>query len=327
MESAKILVVEDETIVARDIQQSLTRLGYDVPATATSGEEAIRKTKEIHPDLVLMDIVLKGQMDGVETAKEITRRFAVPVIYLTAYADEATLERVKTTSPAGYMLKPYQPNELRTTIELALHRSQIDRHLKESLRWLATTVRCMGDAVVTTNRGGRLTYMSPAAETLTGWRQQEAMGVGLTNLLTFEEDVPVHSVENPAMKAMMDCHIIQLDRMVLAAKDGMKRSIEGSAAPVIDDAGVVIGAVLVFHDARTPARDEPGQATIRSDLRSTDEQLSRAHGVINLCAWCKRVPAASGEWYDLETFIAEHSDLQFNGGLCPDCLKECFPHL
>ncbi len=325
MEQAKILVVEDETIVARDIQQSLTRLGYEVPATATSGEEAIRKTKEIHPDLVIMDIVLKGQMDGVETAQEITRRFDVPVIYLTAYADEATLERVKTTSPAGYMLKPYQPNELRTTIELALHRAQSDRHMKESLRWLATTVRCIADAVMTTNRGGRLTYMSPAAESLTGWSQQEAMGIGLTAILAFEEDAPVHIVENPAMKAMMECRIIRLDRAMLVAKDGTKRLIEGSAAPVVDDAGVVIGAVLVFHDARTPAQPEHGQDMIRSDLRPADEGLSRAHGVINLCAWCKRVPDVSGEWYDLDTFIAEHSDLQFNGGLCPECLRKCFP--
>ena len=95
MVPAKILVVEDETIVARDIQQSLTRLGYDVPTTATSGEEAIRKTKEIDPDLILMDIVLKGQMDGVETVRQINRQFDVPVIYLTAYADDATLERAK----------------------------------------------------------------------------------------------------------------------------------------------------------------------------------------------------------------------------------------
>ncbi len=325
MEHAKILVVEDETIVAKDIQQSLTRLGYEVPATATSGEEAIRKTKEIHPDLVIMDIVLKGQMDGVQTAQEITRRFDVPVIYLTAYADEATLERVKTTSPAGYMLKPYLPNELRTTIELALHRTQIDRHLKESLRWLATTVRCMGDAVLTTNRGGRLTYMSPAAETLTGWSQQEAMGVGLTAILACEEDSPVQLVESPAMKVMMECRIIRLDRAMLVMKDGARRPIEGNAAPVVDEAGVVIGAVLVFHDARSPAQLEPSQDAIRSDLRHMDDQLSPAHGIINLCAWCKRVPDASGEWYDLDTFIAEHSDLQFNGGLCPECLKKCFP--
>ena len=164
MESASILIVEDEPVVAKDIQLSLQRLGYRVPATATSGEDAIRKAGDTHPDLILMDIVLKGNMDGVETALQIQRRQDVPVIYLTAYADNHTLERAKVTSPAGYMLKPYQANELRTTIELALHRAQHDRHMRERLRWIATTVRCIGDGIVTTDRGGRVTYMNPAAE-------------------------------------------------------------------------------------------------------------------------------------------------------------------
>ncbi|MGH7258777.1 MAG: response regulator, partial [Nitrospiraceae bacterium] len=95
MEPANILVVEDEPIVAKDIQLSLRRLGYRVPATATSGEEAIRKAKESHPDLILMDIVLKGKMDGVETVQHIRKQYDVPVIYLTAYADDHTLERAK----------------------------------------------------------------------------------------------------------------------------------------------------------------------------------------------------------------------------------------
>ena len=321
---AKILVVEDETIVARDIQQSLTRLGYDVPTTASTGEEAIRKTKEIDPDLILMDIVLKGQMDGVETVRQITRRFDVPVIYLTAYADDATLERAKTTSPAGYMLKPFHPNELRPTIELALHRAQIDRHLKESMRWLATTVRCTGDAMITTNRDERLTYMSPAAQMMTGWFQLDAMiGAGLTTVLSFEADGPLQVVENPAMKAMMECRIVRFDRVTLRAKNGTTRSIAGSAAPVIDDAGVVIGSVLVFHDEQALERPGRGFVSIRSELR---QAVAHAPGVINLCAWCKRVPDVSGEWYDLDTFITEHSGLQFNGGLCPECLQKCFPH-
>ena len=104
MEPANILIVEDEPVVAKDIQLSLQRLGYHVPATATSGEEAIRKAVEIHPDLILMDIVLKGEMDGVETALQIQRKQEVPVIYLTAYADHDTLERAKVTFPAGYVL-------------------------------------------------------------------------------------------------------------------------------------------------------------------------------------------------------------------------------
>ena len=210
MVSAKILVVEDETIVARDIQQSLTRLGYDVPTTATSGEEAIRKTREIDPDLILMDIVLKGPMDGVETVRHINRQFDVPVIYLTAYADDSTLDRAKATSPAGYMLKPFHPNELRPTIELALHRAQINRHLKESLRWLTTTVRCMSDAMITTNRGGRLTYMSQAAQALTGWLQQDATGADLTTMFSFEEDGPVQ-VDSLAYADPKDKSIIGIE--------------------------------------------------------------------------------------------------------------------
>jgi len=323
MVPARILVVEDETIVARDIQQSLTRLGYDVPTTATSGEEAIRKTKEIHPDLILMDIVLRGQMDGVETVRQINRQFDVPVIFLTAYADDSTLERARTTSPAGYMLKPFHPNELRPAIELALHRAQIDRHLKESLRWLVTTVRCMSDAMITTNRCGRLTYLSPAAEALTGWLQQDVMGAELTTMLSFDEDCPVPVFENPVMKAMMECRIVRLDHVTFRAKDGTTRPVVGSTAPVIDDAGVVIGSVLVFHDAQELERPDRGFESIRSELR---QAVARAPGVINLCAWCKRVPDVSGEWYDLDTFITEHSGIQFNGGLCPECLQKCFPH-
>lgn len=321
MDQAKILVVEDEPIVAKDIQQSLRRLGYEVPATATSGEEALRKAGETKPDLVIMDIVLKGQMDGVETAQHLKERFDVPIVYLTAYADHQTLERAKTTAPAGYMLKPYQPNELRTTVELALHRSQIDRHLKESLRWLATTVQCSGDAVITTNRVGRVTYLSPAAETLTGWEQQEAAGVDLAVILSLDETRS--TIDSPAKRAMAERRMIRMEEALLLGRDGAAHRVQGSAAPVVDDAGGVVGAVLVFRPYAQRISSEPsGHSGVRWP---EDRTLARPAGVINLCAWCKRVPDSSGQWYDLETFISEHSDLTFNGGLCPECMARCFP--
>lgn len=181
----------------------------------------------------------------------------------------------------------------------------------------------MSDAVITTNRGGRLTYMSQASQALTGWLQQDAMGAELTTMFSFEEAGPVQVFENPAMKAMMECRIVRLDRVTLRAKDGTTRPVAGSTAPVIDDAGVVIGSVVVFHDAQALEWPDRGFESIRSELR---EAVARAPGVINLCAWCKRVPDVSGEWYDLDTFITEHSGLQFNGGLCPACQQKCFPH-
>lgn len=325
MNAANILIVEDEPVVAKDIQLSLQRLGYQVPATATSGEEAIRKARESQPDLILMDIVLKGKMDGVETARQIQRTRDVPVIYLTAYADDHTLERAKVTSPAGYMLKPYQPNELRTTIELALHRSHHDRQMRESLRWIATTMRCIGDGVVTTDCHGRVTYLNPAAEQFTGWSQEEAAGMSLTALLGFGQEGPIQHVENPALHAMVDVRIVTVEEARLVSKDGAHRFIRGSAAPVVDDGGAVLGAVLVFHEIPPGGHlcrelDEPSRL-----LKDVQERMGRPQGVINLCAWCKRVPDHTGEWYDLATFIAERSAIQFNGGLCPDCMGRCFP--
>lgn len=318
MEQTTILVVEDETIVAKDIQCSLQRLGYHVPSTATSGEEAIRKAGELKPDLVLMDIVLKGRMDGIETAKRLQHQFDVPVVYLTAYADHQTLDRVKTTTPAGYMLKPFQPNELRTTIELALHRSRSNRHVKESLRWLMTTVRCIQEAVVTTNRNGQVTYMSPAAEALAGWTLQELTELDFGVLLQAGKDVPLVTVNNPARRAMVERRVVQLDGLYLKKKNGSVDEIKGRAAPVFDEAGSILGAVVVFHEVNTTdlMQGEPGWL---------DHRHASPAGIINLCAWCKRVPDESGHWYDLETFISEHSSLQFNGGLCPECMTKCFP--
>ncbi|MEN9202150.1 MAG: response regulator [Thermostichus sp. DG_1_6_bins_120] len=116
-----ILVVEDEKIIAKDIANVLKKFGYTVPAIASSGEEAIRRLEEASVDLVLMDIVLKGDIDGIEATKRITERFNIPVVHLTAYADDDTLSRVKETQPFGYIIKPFKERELYTTIEIALH--------------------------------------------------------------------------------------------------------------------------------------------------------------------------------------------------------------
>jgi CheY-like chemotaxis protein len=125
MTDAKILVVEDENIVALEIKKRLQKLGYIVPGVASTGEDAISKAEGIRPDLVLMDIMLKGEIDGIHAAGEIRKRFNIPVVYLTAYSDEETLHRAKLTEPYGYILKPFEEDDLRTTIEIALYRHQV----------------------------------------------------------------------------------------------------------------------------------------------------------------------------------------------------------
>ncbi|MDZ7337832.1 MAG: response regulator [candidate division KSB1 bacterium] len=129
--AARIMVVEDLNITALDLKNRLRKMGYEVPALAGSGEEAIQKAEETHPDLILMDIRLKGEMDGVEAAERIRAKLDIPVIYLTAHADDNTLQRAMVTGPYGYVLKPFEEKELRITIEMALHRHRKEAKLRE----------------------------------------------------------------------------------------------------------------------------------------------------------------------------------------------------
>lgn len=129
MSKTSVLVVEDESIVAKDIQQSLTKLGYNVVGTVSTGEKAIALASELKPDIVLMDIMLKGVITGIDAAAEIKKTESIPVIFLTAYADEGTLERAKVTEPYGYIIKPFKEIDLHTSIEMALYKHRKEKEV------------------------------------------------------------------------------------------------------------------------------------------------------------------------------------------------------
>jgi DNA-binding LytR/AlgR family response regulator len=140
MSKTNILIVEDESIVAKDIQMSLRKLGYNVVAICSNGEDAIRAAEEHGPDLVLMDIMLKGDMSGIEAAEQIRSRFNVPIIYLTAYADESTLSKAKITEPYGYIIKPFKEIDLRTSIEMAQYKHQKETDVRKERDFLYSIV-------------------------------------------------------------------------------------------------------------------------------------------------------------------------------------------
>lgn len=125
-----VLVVEDESIVSKDIQHSLTKLGYEVVGAAATGEKALELARSERPDVVLMDIMLKGEMNGIEAADIIKKELKLPVIFLTAYADEATLNKAKITEPYGYIIKPFKEIDLHTNIEMAIYKHQKERELE-----------------------------------------------------------------------------------------------------------------------------------------------------------------------------------------------------
>ena len=136
MNSEKVFIVEDEVIVAESLNDQLQSLGYTVIGQATSGEEALQKIKKNVPDLVLMDIMLKGVMDGVETAKEVRDLHGIPVVFLSAYSDSETLQRAKLIEPFGYLIKPYKVRELFTTLEITFYKHRMEKLIRDNERYL-----------------------------------------------------------------------------------------------------------------------------------------------------------------------------------------------
>jgi len=257
MAKIQILIVEDDGIIAKDIQNTLEGLGYAVAAITSNAEGAIEKAAETQPDLVLMDIMLEGDMDGVEAAEQIRDRFGIPVVYLTAHADEKTLHRAKTTGPYGYILKPFNEMELHTNIEIALYKSGLEKKLKENEQLLATTLRSIGDAVITTDVNGSVTFMNPVAESLTGWRQKDAVRRPLKDVFNIIDEHTGEQIEDPVTRVLRDGVAVGLaNNTVLIARDGTKRSIDDSGAPIRDGKGNIMGVVLVFRDITEKRRAE-----------------------------------------------------------------------
>jgi PAS domain S-box-containing protein len=275
MATTRILVVEDELIVAADIEGRLTRLGYEVVGLADRGEDAVRLAGELRPDLVLMDIRLRGDTDGVEAADQIRSRFHLPVVYLTAHADDATLHRAKVTEPFGYVLKPFEERELRTVLEMALYKHAAERRLAASERRYATTLASIGDAVIATDAAGRATFLNPVAESLTGWPAAEAAGRPLAEVFRIVNEHTREPVESPVEKVLRDGVVVGLaNHTVLLARDGREAPIDDCAAPIHDDSHSCAGVVLVFRDVAEKRKAE-------EELRLRDRAIAAAgHGVL-----------------------------------------------
>jgi two-component system, cell cycle sensor histidine kinase and response regulator CckA len=278
----ELFIVEDEAIVALDLESRLNKLGYRVAGHASSGEEAVSRLADVHPDLVLMDIHLQGEMDGIRAAELIRRKQDVPVIYLTAYGDEATISRAKVTEPYGFLVKPFEERELRATVEMALFRHASDLKLRSMERWMATTLRSIADGVISTDNVGRVTFMNPVAERLTAWPLRDAMGK------RFEQ---VFRVSNPSKGEAFHQTVVQRAMStgtaamlegdsVLLSRDGAQIPVEDSAGPLRDQDGGITGAVMVFRDVSDRKRAEKELGESQEKLRQAQkmEAIGRLAG-------------------------------------------------
>jgi len=278
-----ILVVEDERIIAHDLQQTLVELGYETLPIASSADEALARAAERCPNLVLMDIRIKGKRDGIETAQLLTRQFDVPVVYLPAHADDATLDRAKRTEPQGYLLKPVKAAELRSTIEVALHRHTLGKRLRERERWHSSALSSMVDAVIAVDLSGTVTFMNPAAERLTGVSESAGIGQPVRDVVRLiPDDGPLRD-ESPIERALAERRPIPLGDAAIAGAGPARTITSDGASPLLQD-GVLRGAVMVFRDV-TELRRVQAQVELSDRLSSLATMAAGvAHEVNNALA-------------------------------------------
>ncbi len=270
MASARILIVEDEAVVAKDIAASLAGLGYAVLGALATGEDAVAAAAAQRPDLILMDIMLKGTIDGIEAAARVRRSLDIPIVFLTAYTDEDTLFRAKATDAFGYLLKPFEDRELRTTIEMALYKHTMERRLRESREWLETTLRCIGDAVIATDADGRIQFMNPMAETLTGWPRAEAAGRRLADVFCLTRGNAAVLAEPEVADILQHGKAPAANgRALLVSREGRQVPVAHSTAPIRDAQGRILGVVV-------SVRDVAAQQAAETRERRLQERLARS---------------------------------------------------
>ncbi len=244
----KLLIVEDEGIVGLDLQEKLTSAGYDVPQVTPSAAEAIRCIEADRPDLVLMDIRIQGPMDGIATAEMIRKRFALPIIFVTAHADVGTLGRAREIGPFGYIVKPISALTLTGTIEMALHKHQMERRMAEHRAWLSTVLNTIPDAVVVTDTQGKVEFMNAAACTLLGRMSDGALGANVAAVLPLQNDETPDFTEHAFERAMLSGEFRLPRETFLHTADGRGNLlVEGQVALSRADVRVA-GAVFTLRD-------------------------------------------------------------------------------
>ncbi|HWB86857.1 MAG TPA: sigma 54-interacting transcriptional regulator [Bryobacteraceae bacterium] len=288
MAGEKILIVEDERVTAEDLRDILAQLGYSVTAIVSTAADAIHEAEYGRPDLAVMDIRIKGEMDGVDAARVLRRRFDIPAIFLTAHVDPDTLSRAKLSDPMGYIVKPFQEPELQISIEMALRKQAVDRASRQHQNYMSEALNAVGEGVISMNSERGVTLLNTAAEQWTGWKQADALGRKIEDVFRLnrpEGFEPIRRVLAGGAIAPLE------DGCLLEERDGERHAISGTVAPVWDHAGVSAGAVIVFGETRPePA---PPRESAPSPLAGRDFELVLESQVMKqLMSLTRRVAAS-----------------------------------
>ena len=259
----KIMVVEDEAVIALNLQQMLTKMGYDVIGVSYSGEEALEKARSLRPDLILMDIMIPGKLDGIAAAKIIKAELGIPVVFLTAYSEDKIIESAKQAEPYGYILKPSQDREIKATVEIALYKKEMEKALQESKERFRNLTEITSDWIWEVDKDSCYTYISPKIYDILGYDPEEIIGKTPFDLMPPDEANRVSEIFNTLATSQepFDC----LENINLH-KDGHPVALETSGIPTFGSDGEFCGY-------RGIDRDITERKRIEEELRKAYDKL------------------------------------------------------
>ncbi len=277
--SARLLVVEDDSSISESLCEMLALLGHQVVGAADTGEGAIEMAKARHPQLVLADIRLRGDMDGIEAARRLRETLDLPTVFLTAHADASTLDRMGQAEPFGFVMKPFDLPEIHAAVSVALHRRDAETKLRDMEAWLSTTLSSIGDAVVATNAEGRITFINVTAEGLTGWTRTDVLGRSVSDVLAIHQAGSADPVPRLFSQPLHSGEISRLtEDYELRTKSWERVPIDGSVAPIRGPRGDIEGVVVVFRDRSEAKR--VAQARLELEQRAREAQHLESLGLM-----------------------------------------------
>jgi PAS domain S-box-containing protein len=271
MSSASILIVEDEGLVAEEIALRIRQMGHSVAAIVDNATDAYDFVETVRPDMALLDINIQGKTNGIEVARRFRRDYDVPVVFLTAQADPATLQEATETEPFGYVVKPFDQRVLAATLETALRRRRAEQKLAKMEHWLSATMTSIGDGVIATDGEYHVSFINPVAERLCGWPNGSALGRPVGEV--FRIDGPRQmSLMNMIEEATIEGLSVSLNEFELQGADGAVLPIDDTLSPIRDESGRIGGVVIVFRDAGERKRHEQELLRLNSEL---DDKVQR----------------------------------------------------